>query len=196
MEKSERNFNLCEGEKAHALQIKVSVTSHLFFPSVLLPVFMRIFKVWEEIFVVYFFRHANRNFPQMESHIHVIYIFGRYQPFIMIQSPYLSKFHIKPSPYLTRNTICNLFLYIFFWVFSRRQIKFCRRFGTLCQVYLQRLEKYPKENIQDSEHGENLKSRICNHFKGQPISAVEREIYCENQLKQMNCQCSIFYCLY
>jgi hypothetical protein len=67
-----------------------------------------------------------------------------------------------------------LLLYIFFWVFLRRQIKFCRRFGTLCQVHLQRLDeeyliqntklnltpgKYPKENIQDSEHGENLKSR-------------------------------------
>jgi hypothetical protein len=24
--------------------------------------------------------------------------------------------------------------------------------------------KYPKENIQDSEHGENLKSRIFNRF--------------------------------
>jgi hypothetical protein len=56
-------------------------------------------------------------------------------------------------------------LYVFFWVFPRRQIKFCRRFGTLCQVHLQRLDelnltpgKYPKENIQVSEHGKNLKS--------------------------------------
>jgi hypothetical protein len=64
-------------------------------------------------------------------------------------------------------------LYFLFWVFPRRQIKFCRRFGTLCQVHLQRLDKeyssaklnltpgkYPKENIQVPEHGENLKSRI------------------------------------
>jgi hypothetical protein len=69
--------------------------------------------------------------------------------------------------------------YIFFWVFLRRQNKFFRRFGTLCQVQLQRLMnmnmnilyqplkmdltegsetsaklnltpgKYPKENIQE-----------------------------------------------
>jgi hypothetical protein len=55
-------------------------------------------------------------------------------------------------------------MYVFFWVFPRRQIKFCRRFGTLCQVHLQRFdEEYPKENIQDSEHGENLKSRIISN---------------------------------
>jgi hypothetical protein len=47
-------------------------------------------------------------------------------------------------------------LCIFFWVFPRRQIKFCRRFRTLCQVHLQRLdEEYvfwenPKENTQPS----------------------------------------------
>jgi hypothetical protein len=29
---------------------------------------------------------------------------------------------------------------MFFWVFPRRQIEFCRRFGTLCQVHLQRLD--------------------------------------------------------
>jgi hypothetical protein len=62
------------------------------------------------------------------------------------------------------------FLYMFFWVFPRRQIEFCRRFGTLCQVHLQRLDvefilnlmpgKYPKEHTQDSEYGKNLKSRI------------------------------------
>jgi gonadotropin-releasing hormone receptor len=31
-------------------------------------------------------------------------------------------------------------LYMFIWVFPRRQIVFRRRFGTLCQVRLQRLE--------------------------------------------------------
>jgi hypothetical protein len=32
-------------------------------------------------------------------------------------------------------------LYVFFWVFPRRQIKFCRRFGTLCQAHLQRMDE-------------------------------------------------------
>jgi hypothetical protein len=31
-------------------------------------------------------------------------------------------------------------LYMFFWVFPRRQIVVCRRFETLCQVHLQRLD--------------------------------------------------------
>ena len=31
-------------------------------------------------------------------------------------------------------------LYIFFWVFPRRQIVVGRRFGTLCQFHLQRLD--------------------------------------------------------
>ena len=31
-------------------------------------------------------------------------------------------------------------LYIFFWVFLRRQIVVGRRFGTLCQFHLQRLD--------------------------------------------------------
>jgi hypothetical protein len=30
-------------------------------------------------------------------------------------------------------------LYVFFWVFPRRQIMICRRFGTLCQFHLQGL---------------------------------------------------------
>ena len=62
-------------------------------------------------------------------------------------------------------------LYIFFWVFPRRQIVVGRRFGTLCQFHLQRLDersanynltpgKYPKEYIQYSNHGESLKSRV------------------------------------
>jgi hypothetical protein len=29
-------------------------------------------------------------------------------------------------------------LYVFFWVFPRRQIVICRRFGTLCHFHLQR----------------------------------------------------------
>jgi hypothetical protein len=62
--------------------------------------------------------------------------------------------------------IKNRILYVFFWVFPRRQIVICRRFGTLCQFHLQRLGveystpgKYPKEYIQYSKHGESLKSR-------------------------------------
>jgi hypothetical protein len=41
------------------------------------------------------------------------------------------------------NYLINVYwiLYVFFWVFPRRQIKFCRRFGTLCQVHLQRLDE-------------------------------------------------------
>ena len=80
-------------------------------------------------------------------------------------------------------------LYIFFWVFPLRQIVVGRRFGTLCQFHLQRLDvdsvyiqplkmeltqgsetsanynltqgKYPKEYIQYSNHSESLKSKIC-----------------------------------
>jgi hypothetical protein len=36
---------------------------------------------------------------------------------------------------------------MFFWVFPRRQIEFCRRFGTLCQVHLQRLDVEYEVNI-------------------------------------------------
>jgi hypothetical protein len=46
-------------------------------------------------------------------------------------------------------------LYVFFWVFPRRQIKFCRRFGTLCQVHLQRLD----EEYSLSDAGEILKRK-------------------------------------
>jgi hypothetical protein len=40
-------------------------------------------------------------------------------------------------------------LYVFFWALPRRQIKFCRRFGTLCQVHLQRLDE---EEIPKRKH--------------------------------------------
>ena len=68
---------------------------------------------------------------------------------------------------------------MFFWVSPRRQIVVCRRFGTLCQFHLQRLDveplkmelidhnltpgRYPKEHIQHSRHSESLKSRIGKH---------------------------------
>ena len=38
-----------------------------------------------------------------------------------------------------------ILLYIFFWVFPLRQIVVGRRFGTLCQFHLQRLDV---DNIQ------------------------------------------------
>ena len=61
--------------------------------------------------------------------------------------------------------------YVFFWVFPRRLIVVCRRFGTLYRFHLQGLDvksaynnqtpgKNPKEYIIDSKHGESLKSRI------------------------------------
>jgi hypothetical protein len=34
-----------------------------------------------------------------------------------------------------------MFLYTFFWVIPRRQNELCRRFGTLCQVHLERLDE-------------------------------------------------------
>jgi hypothetical protein len=68
-------------------------------------------------------------------------------------------------------------LYMFFWVFPRRQIEFCRLFGTeytpnrACEDGpdrgFQNVSKtqsdageIPKRTYTDSEHGENLKSRI------------------------------------
>ena len=49
-------------------------------------------------------------------------------------------------------------LYMFFWAFPRRQYVICRRFGTMYQFHLQRLEIDPKEHIQYSNQGESLKS--------------------------------------
>jgi len=62
---------------------------------------------------------------------------------------------------------------MFFRIFPRRQIVVGRRFGTLCQFHLELTqgsetsvnynltpEKYPKEHIQYSNHGESLKSII------------------------------------
>jgi hypothetical protein len=66
--------------------------------------------------------------------------------------------------------LVKIILYMFFWVFPRRQIEFFRRFGTLSGPDLTEGSetsakltltpgKYPKEHIHDSEHGENVKSR-------------------------------------
>jgi len=75
-------------------------------------------------------------------------------------------------------------LCVIFWVFPRRLIIECRRFGTLYLFHLQRLPhnqplkmeqkkcsetsafnnqtpgKYPKDYTQYSKHGKGLKSRI------------------------------------
>jgi hypothetical protein len=51
-------------------------------------------------------------------------------------------------------------LYVFFWVFPRRQpLKMDLTEGSETSAKLNLTQgKYPKENIQVSEHGENLKS--------------------------------------
>jgi hypothetical protein len=108
--------------------------------------------------VLFFWGDAGVRVPK-----HFVNLTGESKNFKMLEFPlnqlqtyygYLCKF------------LSFMHLFVFFWVFPWRQIKFCRRFGTLCQVHIQRLDeeyltpgKYPKENIQVSEHGENLKSR-------------------------------------
>ena len=88
-------------------------------------------------------------------------------------------------------------LYVFFWVILRRLNFICRRFGTLCLFHLHRRVvvvvftylpikmkqtaysetsaykiqtpgNYPEENIQHTEHGESLKSRIPALFSRPP----------------------------
>jgi hypothetical protein len=86
---------------------------------------------------------------------------------------------------------CVVIMYMFFWVYPRRQYVVCRRFGTLYQFRLQRLEVdtvyfqplkmeliqssktsanytltpgiYPKKHIHYSNHGESLKSKMCSY---------------------------------
>jgi hypothetical protein len=83
-----------------------------------------------------------------------------YYPLLLSQSRECCLFFGRPTT-----------VYVFLGI-SRRQIVFCRRFGTLCPVQplTESSEtsekhnltpgKYPKENIQYSNHGESLKSRI------------------------------------
>ena len=77
-------------------------------------------------------------------------------------------------------------MYVFFWVIPRRMNFICRRFGTLCLFHLHRQVvvelpayedgtecsetsaykiqtpgNYPEGNIQQTEHGERLKSSTC-----------------------------------
>jgi hypothetical protein len=42
-------------------------------------------------------------------------------------------------------------LYVFFWVFPRRQIVICWRFGTFCQFHLQSLNQYHIIRLQDTK---------------------------------------------
>ena len=43
----------------------------------------------------------------------------------------------------------NTVLYVFFWVFPRRPIVVCRRFGTLYQFHLQRLDVHLHPALED-----------------------------------------------
>jgi hypothetical protein len=54
---------------------------------------------------------------------------------------------IRKGNYCLPKTV-PIILYIFFWVFPRRQIKFNRRFGTLCPVHLQRLMNIPHQPLK------------------------------------------------
>jgi len=87
-------------------------------------------------------------------------------------------------------------LYAFFWVIPRRLNFICRRFGTLCSIFIGRylpmkMEQtectetsaykiqtpgcHPKESIHNSEHGVSLKSRILLH--------VNATVYCKFTLQ-------------
>jgi hypothetical protein len=73
-----------------------------------------------------------------------------------------------------RGNISDLLLYAFFWVMRRRLKSICQRFGTLCLFHLHRRTvcsetlayklqtpvNHPVESIQNSEHGESLKSSV------------------------------------
>jgi hypothetical protein len=66
-------------------------------------------------------------------------------------------------------------LYAFFWVIPRRLNFICRRFGTLCSIFIGgEVYNYPEESIQHSEHGRSLKSKM--HFRilqKQPVVALK-----------------------
>ena len=74
---------------------------------------------------------------------------GHNREYLNIQSPSLQKFeksysHARLGKHCYVNSWFQNFaviwiLYMFFWVFPRRQIVVGRRFGTLCQFHLQRL---------------------------------------------------------
>jgi hypothetical protein len=54
---------------------------------------------------------------------------------------------------------------MFFWVFPRRQIMFCRCFGTLCQVHFQRLDVEYEVRGERDIYIYNV--RVCSRWQGQ-----------------------------
>jgi hypothetical protein len=99
-------------------------------------------------------------------------------------------------------------LYVFFWVILRRLNFICRRFGALCLFHLHRQVgiyllaykdvtecsetsaykiqtpgNYPEENIQHTEHGESLKSRMtfalisCSVFVGNDYTIKASQVH-------------------
>ena len=63
------------------------------------------------------------------------------RPLILIVSLLYGQWHWSEVYYTMADTVMpSLILYVFFWVFPRRQIVVDRRFGTLCQFHLQRLD--------------------------------------------------------
>jgi len=108
--------------------------------------------------------------------------------------------------------IVIILLYAFFWVIPRRLNFICRRFGTLCLFHLHRRismkmeekecsetpaykiqtpRNCPEENIQHSEHGENLKSRIV--FILDPINQPNRCKNFSTSLLEVYVQLNVFW---
>ena len=98
-------------------------------------------------------------------------------------------------------------LYAFFWVIPRRLNFICRRFGTLCSVFIDeyvflhtyppmKMEQtecsetsaykiqtpgnYPEESIQHSEHGESLKSINFVHLLACSLELSMQVEQCKN----------------
>jgi hypothetical protein len=97
----------------------------------------------------------------------------------------------------------SIILYMFFWVFLRRHIeplKMDLTEGSETSAKLNLMPgKYPKEHIQDSEHGENLKSCIVlvGHWFIQPSSpctdrATPASLYSKFPNIQNVCVCVSF----
>ena len=61
--------------------------------------------------------------------------------YVFLQCKALAEaFARSDKPWLLKLLNLTIYLYIFFWVFPRRQIVVGRLFGTLCQFHLQRLD--------------------------------------------------------
>jgi hypothetical protein len=107
-----------------------------------------------------------------------------------------------------------LMLCAFFWVIPRRLNFICRRFGTLCLFHLhiclrrwnrqysetsayklQTPGNYPEENIQYSEHGEILKSRIVFLIFTMSSACFEPEVSSSARRLYVQVWYSVFYML-